>query len=418
MLSLPGVSEVNILVFCICRLTASLVARRIIISGSTSFPSASTSAKSDGHHLHPFCDCRENQVVAQIRQNLAFLQKKTSVILLCLFGIVRSCLENLVQYFLAECQFHLFEIFLLKLISSPLETHPQSRCNRPCRCRCGRVRRRCPCTHNAHHRHGVGEVDVIDPMGKAFLLFVGLAYLPAAQTSTRPVFVISVYSPLHCARLCLSPSAGPYNLGTRPSRACTASHSCACGRLSCMQGWSGSFLQSITRQNTHTVYESWYRRGAQLAFTERQLKLFEKKPVHHVLHGTHFCQTMLLSQYLFFNNRQGQFSVWKQCLSTSRFSSTSSNWQLRPHKHFFSSLAQQKCTLCHISLSTTMKTMSAPLPFLSSLPSHVARFHLKPFHFICSFLIQVWASPFAPLLGPQIGASIVFTHKYAWQSFL
>ena len=124
----------------------------------------------------------------------------------------------------------------------------------------------------------------------------------------------------------------------------------------------------------------------------------KKKPVHHVLHGTHFCQTMLLSQYLFFNNRQGQFSVWKQCLSTSRFSSTSSNWQLRPHKHFFSSLAQQKCTLCHISLSTTMNTMSAPLPFLSSLPSHVARFHLKPFHFTCSFLIQVWASPFAPLL--------------------
>ena len=67
---------VNILVFCICRLTASLVARRIIISGSTSFPSAPTSAKSDGHELHPFRDCRENQVVVQLWQNLAFRQKK------------------------------------------------------------------------------------------------------------------------------------------------------------------------------------------------------------------------------------------------------------------------------------------------------------------------------------------------------
>ena len=159
-----------------------------------------------------------------------------------------------------------------------------------------------------------------------------------------------------------------------------------------MQGWSESFLQSITRQNKHTVYESWYRRGAQHAFTERQLKLFEKKPVHHVLHGTHFCQTMLLSQHLFFNYRQGQFSVWKQCLSTSRFSSTSSNWQLRPHKHFFSSLAQQILhTVPHILIDHDEHDVSRA-PVLSLLPSHIARFHLKPFHFTCSFLIQVWAS--------------------------
>ena len=171
------------------------------------------------------------------------------------------------------------------------------------------------------------------------------------------------------------------------------------GRLSCMQGWSESFLQTITRQNKHTVYESWYRRGAQHTFTELQIKLFEKT-LYIMFSTAHSsvkqCCSLNISSSIIVKR---QFPVWKQCLSTSRFSSTSSNWQLRPQNAFLLVIGTEiSHTVPHILIDHDEHDVSRA-PVLSLLPSHIARFHLKPFHFTCSFLIKVWGSPFAPLLG-------------------
>ena len=183
-----------------------------------------------------------------------------------------------------------------------------------------------------------------------------------------------------------------------------------------MQGWSESFLQTITRHHKHTVYESWYRRGEQHAFTELQLKLFEKNPVHHVLHGTYFCQTMLLSQYLLLNYCQGSVSCVEVMLIDIAILIDIQQLATSTSNAFLLVIGTEILhTVPHILIDHDEHDVSRA-PVLSLLPSPVARVHLKPFHFTCSFLIQVWASPFAPLLGPQIGASIVFTHKNAWQS--
>ena len=65
------------------------------------------------------------------------------------------------------------------------------------------------------------------------------------------------------------------------------------------------------------------------------------------------------------------------------------------HKHFFSSPTQFfRHTAGHLSLSNTLNMMPVPLPFLWSLPFHVALFHLSSSH-VSRLVICIGARPSA-----------------------